>query len=144
LSFQIFPVVTERFAAFKGQSGGSVRKNDAEYCRSNEKQASNAREAQRKKRSTKSVSSWDICALRLSRAARLAHITDKSHEPAGDGAVSAFRRRIASLHSSKADAAAGCADRYELVRKIRKAELAANMDAWAASPDAKLGTRRRG
>jgi hypothetical protein len=35
---------------------------------------------------------------------------------------------------SKADAAAAYADRYDLVKKIRKAETAANIDRWASLP----------
>jgi len=35
---------------------------------------------------------------------------------------------------SKADAAAACVDRYDLVKKIRKAETAANIDQWASLP----------
>jgi len=36
---------------------------------------------------------------------------------------------------SDADAGAGDADQYELQKKIRQAETAANIEAWASSPE---------
>jgi hypothetical protein len=48
-----------------------------------------------------------------------------------------FQDRLAEFVAdalSEADRTPGGAGHYELLKKIRKAEAAANMEAWAASP----------
>jgi hypothetical protein len=59
--------------------------------------------------------------------------------------TASFQDRLSEFvadERSKADAAAGCADRYELVKKVRKAETAANIDRWASLPGPRRSSER--